>query len=122
MSLTFDQYAEAAAGTAIYPEIKRVDAVDNPFSSGRLTYPALGLCGEAGEVAELIKKMHRDDNGCLTLGRREKLKKELGDVLWYLAEISRQAGLNLSEVASANIEKLRARQAAGTIHCDGSDR
>lgn len=99
-----------------------MDVVDNPLSSGRLTYPALGLCGEAGEVAELIKKMHRDDNGCLTFGRREKLKKELGDVLWYLAEISRQAGLNLSEVASANIEKLRTRQESGTIHGDGSDR
>lgn len=120
MSLTFDQYAEAAAKTAIYPSIVLIDG--NPKSCSGITYPALGLCGEAGEVAEIVKKMLRDDYGFMTVERRANLLKELGDVLWYLSEVARQAGLSLSEVASANVQKLAARKAAGTIHCDGSDR
>jgi NTP pyrophosphatase (non-canonical NTP hydrolase) len=70
---------------------------------------ALGVAGEAGEVADLIKKEffhgHTPD--------REKLKKELGDVLWYIAMLARARGLTLSEVADANIAKLRARYPDG---------
>lgn len=123
-NMTFEQYAEEAAGTAIYPSIMSMnESGDFSFESCQgITYPALGLCGEAGEVTELIKKMHRDDHGCLTVERQAKLKKELGDVLWYLSEVTRQAGLSLSEVALANIEKLKARQKAGTIQGSGSDR
>ena len=124
MSLTFDEYAQKASDTAIYPSIMPMDEQGNfSFQSYQgITYLALGLCGEAGEVAELIKKMYCDDYGYLSVERQAKLKKELGDVLWYLSEVARQAGLSLREVAEANIEKLTARQESGTIHGDGSDR
>lgn len=104
----FNEYQRAAAETAIYPE--------------GLTYPSLGLCGEAGEVAELVKKMIRDDNSTLTPERRAKLKKELGDVLWYVSEVARQAGLELNEIALVNIDKLARRAHEGKINGDGSDR
>ena len=104
----FNEYQRAAAETAIYPE--------------GLTYPALGLCGEAGEVAELVKKMIRDDAGVLTPERRANLKKELGDVLWYVSEVARQAGLELNEIALVNIDKLARRAQEGKINGDGSER
>ena len=72
--LTFDEYQQAARTTAQYPDMGK-----------NFYYPTLGLAGEAGEVAEKIKKLMRDDKGALTPERREALKKELGDVLWYVA-------------------------------------
>lgn len=76
---------------------------------GELANYALGIAGEAGEVADLIKKVvfhgHEMD--------KEKVKKELGDVMWYLSQIARLAGLTLEEVATANIEKLYKRYPNG---------
>lgn len=95
------------------------------FSPGKvdgLTYTALGLNGEAGEVAELIKKMLRDDGGKLSPERRQKLLYELGDVLWYLSQNARLANLTLQDVAEANIEKLTSRRERGKIHGDGDNR
>ena len=85
-------------------------------------YPALGLSGEAGEVAEQIKKAIRDDQGEITPLRKDKLKKELGDVLWYLSQLSTELGLNLSDIAQANLDKLARRKSEGTIQGSGSDR
>lgn len=103
--MRFDEYQEEAKKTAIYPYQYRV------------VYPALGLAGEAGEVAEKVKKHIRD--GVLNV---EELKKELGDVLWYLAAIASDLGLTLDDVAEANLQKLRSRQARGVISGNGDNR
>lgn len=90
-----DLYQENAMRTsAPYPEITQAYAVFG-----------LGLAGESGEVVELLKK-HIGHGHPLD---KEKLKKELGDVLWYIAALARTAGLDLSDVAVANIEKLKKR-------------
>jgi len=107
----FDSYQLSAQQTAIYPSLGHL-----------IVYPALGLAGEAGEVAEKIKKMCRDDDCALTDDRKAALKKELGDVLWYVSEVARQAGLSLSDVAKSNIEKLNNRAKNGTLSGDGDDR
>ena len=95
------------------------------FSPGKvdgLTYTTIGLNGEAGEVAEVIKKMLRDDGGKLSVERRQKLLLELGDVLWYLSQLARLADLTLQQVAEANIKKLTSRKERGKIHGDGDNR
>ena len=70
---------------------------------------ALGLCGESGEVADLLKKHlmqgHPFD--------REKFAKELGDVAWYLAEAATALGMDLETILQMNIEKLRKRYPGG---------
>jgi NTP pyrophosphatase (non-canonical NTP hydrolase) len=90
MNLSFEEYQEAAARTALYPR-----------RSENLEYPTLGLAGEAGEVANLVKK--------LTEEMREKLRDELGDVLWYIAACAHELGLTLSEIADHNVNKLAKR-------------
>ena len=109
--MDLSQYQARARATAVYPQ-----AGDN------LLYPTLGLCGEAGEVAEKIKKMVRDDAGRLTDERRDALAKELGDVLWYLAQIATEADLDLDAVAEANLEKLSSRQRRNVLQGSGDDR
>lgn len=83
---------------------------------------ALGLTGEAGEVAEIIKKSIRDKGGKLTPEDKEALKKELGDVLWYLSNLSMSIGVSLGKVAKDNIDKLESRQKRGKIHGSGDNR
>jgi NTP pyrophosphatase (non-canonical NTP hydrolase) len=91
-----------------------------------LFYTALGLCGEAGEAAEVIKKLFRNDDGTgtveLSSDRKAKLAFELGDVLWYVANLAREAGLNLDEIAELNVLKLTARQQADKLKGDGDFR
>ena len=87
-----------------------------------MTYPALGLCGEAGEVAEKVKKTLRDDGGVLTDERREALSRELGDVLWYLSQLATEAGLDLEEIAAENLDKLLSRRERGMLRGSGDDR
>jgi NTP pyrophosphatase (non-canonical NTP hydrolase) len=93
-----------------------------PHAGADMTYPALGLCGEAGEVAEKVKKAIRDDGGVLTPERREALSRELGDVLWYLAQLATEAGLELDEIAAENLDKLFSRQERGVLRGSGDDR
>lgn len=87
-----------------------------------LAYPALGLAGEAGEIAEHAKKAIRDDNGEITPERRSAMTKELGDVLWYLAQLASELDLDLDEIAQINLEKLLSRQARGVLSGSGDDR
>jgi len=87
-----------------------------------LAYPALGLAGEAGEVAEHAKKAIRDDAGSVSPERREKMAKELGDVLWYVAQLASELGLDLDAVALANLDKLLSRQRRGVLSGSGDDR
>jgi len=105
------EYQSRSRATAVYPD-----------AGANLLYPTLGLCGEAGEVAEKIKKMVRDDDGILPDERRSALAKELGDVLWYLAQIATEADLDLDTVAEANIEKLTSRQRRNVLQGSGDDR
>ena len=87
-----------------------------------IVYPTLGLANEAGEVAGKIKKLFRDKGGRITDADRESLKLELGDVLWYLAQICTELDLDLGEVADANLEKLFSRQERGTLGGEGDQR
>jgi NTP pyrophosphatase (non-canonical NTP hydrolase) len=87
-----------------------------------LAYPALGLAGEAGEVAEHAKKAIRDDGGQVGDERRAAMAKELGDVLWYVAQIATELDLDLDELAQANLDKLSSRQRRGVLSGSGDDR
>jgi NTP pyrophosphatase (non-canonical NTP hydrolase) len=104
-------YQTHSRATAVYP-----GAGDN------LLYPTLGLCGEAGEVAEKVKKLVRDDGGVLTEERRSALSKELGDVLWYVAQLATEAELDLDDIAAANLEKLLSRRRRHVLQGSGDDR
>jgi NTP pyrophosphatase (non-canonical NTP hydrolase) len=106
----FNDYQNRASATADFPK-----------EHGH-AYVALGLNGEAGEYAELIKKMLRDDGGKLSPERRQKALYELGDVLWYLSQSARLCNFTLRDIAEANIEKLMSRKERGKIHGDGDDR
>jgi NTP pyrophosphatase (non-canonical NTP hydrolase) len=87
-----------------------------------LAYPALGLAGEAGEVAEHAKKAIRDDDGQVSEERRAAMAKELGDVLWYVAQLASELKLDLDEIARANLDKLLSRQQRGVLSGSGDDR
>lgn len=110
MSLTFNKYQKEAVSTAIYP------------FSFKVFYPTLGLCGEAGEVAEKIKKIIRDGGSEITDEQRDALKGELGDVMWYLAALANDLELDLGAVAEANLEKLRDRKDRGKLQGSGDNR
>lgn len=87
-----------------------------------IVYPTLGLANEAGEVAGKVKKIFRDKGGFISDADRQALKQELGDVLWYLAQICTELGLTLEEVAEANLTKLASRQERGQIRGEGDGR
>jgi NTP pyrophosphatase (non-canonical NTP hydrolase) len=98
MNFSFEEYQQAARETALYP--RRLE---------NLEYPTLGLAGEAGEVANIVKKIQRDAGGVTTSETRAKLKDELGDVLWYISACADELGLTLAEIAEFNVKKLAAR-------------
>lgn len=108
--MELNKYQEEALVTAVYSEDKKV------------IYPALGLCGESGEVAEKVKKVIRDNNGELTEEKRLEIAKEIGDVLWYVATLSHDLGYELEDIALMNINKLRSRQKRNKINGSGDNR
>ncbi|PIR73753.1 MAG: hypothetical protein COU40_00775 [Candidatus Moranbacteria bacterium CG10_big_fil_rev_8_21_14_0_10_35_21] len=109
--MEFKEYQEKSRKTAVYPNIG-----DN------FVYPTLGLSGEAGEVAEKIKKVIRDKGGVVDDETRELIKKELGDVLWYVAQIASELNLSLDDVAEGNIKKLADRLERGKLGGSGDER
>jgi NTP pyrophosphatase (non-canonical NTP hydrolase) len=111
--LSFDDYQVRAARTAVYPR----DGAILGF-----VYCALGVNGEAGEVAEHAKKALRDDHGSLSHDRLQKIKKELGDVLWYVANAAGEAGFSLEDIAASNLRKLADRQERNALRGAGDDR
>ena len=96
--MDFDEYQNEASRTALYPE-----------RLNNLGYPTLGLAGEAGEVANIVKKIQRDHGGKLNDEIKERLKDELGDVLWYISACADELGLTLKEIAEYNVAKLAKR-------------
>ena len=96
--MNFEEYQSAASRTALYPR-----------RMSNLEYPTLGLAGEAGEVANIVKKIQRDHGGVINDEIRAKLKDELGDVLWYISACADELGLTLAEVAEFNVQKLAKR-------------
>jgi Predicted pyrophosphatase len=96
--MDFKEYQSEASQTALYP--RRLS---------NLEYPTLGLAGEAGEVANIVKKIQRDHNGVLNDDTRAKLKDELGDVLWYICACADELGMTLEEIAEYNVDKLAKR-------------
>lgn len=109
--MTFEEYKELAAKTALYPG-----------RGENINYPTLGLVGEAGEIANVVKKVDRDDGGVLSDEKRDLLKKELGDVLWYISALSDELGFSIEDVAKANIEKLHGRLERGVLRGSGDNR
>lgn len=92
------------------------------FEHDDLSYCALGITGEGGEVADHIKKMIRDDANVLTDDRKDHLLKELGDVMWYVARMAGKLGYTMDDVAQANLDKLIDRTNRGTQHGSGGNR
>jgi Predicted pyrophosphatase len=109
--MDLNSYQQSARTTARYPDVGA-----NPI------YPTLGLSGEAGEVADKVKKVLRDRGGVFDATVREELKLELGDVLWYVAQLASELGLSLEEVAEANLAKLASRAARGRLSGSGDHR
>lgn len=109
--MELNEYQKLAGRTAKYPEI-----------GSKFIYPTLGLTGETGEVAEKIKKIFRDEGGLVSSDKKEELKKELGDVLWYLSQLAKDLDLTLEEIAEKNLDKLQKRQALDVISGSGDNR
>ncbi|MGC8855238.1 MAG: nucleoside triphosphate pyrophosphohydrolase family protein [Anaerolineae bacterium] len=109
--MNLNEYQQKSRRTALYP------AIGHP-----LIYPTLGLVNEAGEVAGKIKKIFRDKGGHISEAERQALKAEMGDVLWYLAQLASELGLSLEEIAKHNLEKLLDRQQRGVIGGEGDNR
>ena len=113
--MQFNDYQTESRATAQYPDI-----------GNNFIFPTLGLVGEAGEVAEKIKKLIRDtatDTPAeLSETDRVEITKELGDVLWYLAQLATEIGVSFDTIAETNLAKTRSRQARGQIGGEGDNR
>jgi NTP pyrophosphatase (non-canonical NTP hydrolase) len=109
--MQFDEYQKKSRETAQYPSIVQ-----------SFVYPVMGLASEVGELLGKIKKIFRDDKGIVTDLKKQDISKELGDVLWYVAQVATEFDLKLEDVALANIEKLQSRLKRGTIGGSGDNR
>lgn len=105
-----NEYQQRALETAIYPDDKKI------------IYPTLGLTGEAGEVADKVKKVLRDNNQVFDDERRKAIALELSDVMWYCATLANDLGYTLQDIAEMNYEKLSSRQKRGKIGGSGDNR
>lgn len=108
--MNLNEYQKRALETAIYP------------SEAKIVYPTLGLTGEAGEVADKVKKVIRDNNGNFSAEKRTEIAKEVGDVLWYIANLANDLGYTLEEIGEMNITKLSSRKERGVLNGNGDNR
>ena len=130
MDNDFDKYQEFTRTTAIYRP--RIEAMVANLSYGEARhklqdvlefhYLAGKLNGEAGEVAEQVFKATRDEGGVMSNERVEAIIKEIGDVMWYVSELSSQCGHRLSTVIHKNVVKLESRKERDQLHGSGDDR
>jgi NTP pyrophosphatase (non-canonical NTP hydrolase) len=111
LAMDLQAYQERSRETARYPE-----------AGANVLYPTLGLCGEAGEVAEKVKKVLRDRNGHFDPEACSEIALELGDVLWYVAQLATELDLRLEDIATANLAKLASRAARNVISGSGDQR
>ena len=109
--MDLNDYQAAALSTAIYPN-----------KGANFAYPALGLAGEAGEVADKLKKVIRDNDGVLIDQVRDAVAKEIGDVLWYVSVLAYEMDYDLNEIAQINIDKLNSRKERGVLSGSGDNR
>lgn len=109
--MDFNTYQSKALTTAI-----------NHDSPNEIFHLALGLAGETGEVMEKLKKAVRDNNAVITDNTTDSIKKELGDVLWYIAVLSDYLGTDLQDIAESNLKKLQDRQKRGVLGGSGDSR
>lgn len=105
-----DEYQNFAWETSIYP------------TDMSIIYPALGLAGETGEVVDKIKKVYRDNDKQFDSEHKKAIAKELGDVLWYAANIATDLGYRLSEIAQMNVDKINSRRERNMMHGEGDER
>lgn len=103
-------YQEKARSFAVYPD------------NIKLLYPVIGLAGESGEVCEKFKKIYRDSEGVISNENKRLIALELGDVLWYVSNIAVDLGLELSEIARLNIQKLESRKKRNKLQGSGDER
>lgn len=108
--LSLNAYQQKALETALYP------------NDHEIPYLALALCGEAGEVADKVKKVLRDKGGTFYQPDIHAIVLEIGDVLWYAANLANVLGFKLSDVAQLNIYKINSRLERGTLHGSGDER
>jgi len=108
--MTLNEYQNAAVKTAVYG------------TGQQIIYPTLGLAGEAGEVADKVKKVLRDNDGVFTPELKEQIMFEMSDCLWYCAALARDLGYTLEEAAKKNLDKLNSRMARGVISGSGDNR
>ncbi|MBT3412763.1 MAG: nucleoside triphosphate pyrophosphohydrolase family protein [Candidatus Jacksonbacteria bacterium] len=109
--MTFEEYQKESRKTALYPD-----------AGSTIVYPTLGLSGEAGEIADKVKKIIRDDAGNISEEKKEDLKKELGDVLWYVSQLASELGLEFEDIAQTNLDKLFSRMDRGVLGGSGDNR
>lgn len=109
--MTFEEYQKLSRQSAAYPTC-----------GASFVYPTLGLTSEAGEVADKFKKIIRDEDGKISEEKKIEIIKELGDVLWYLSQLSSELDVSLERVAALNLEKLRSRMKRGKISGSGDNR
>jgi NTP pyrophosphatase (non-canonical NTP hydrolase) len=109
--MNLDDYQKKSRKTAVYPN-----------AGSDFVYVTMGLASEAGEVAGKLKKVIRDKGGVVDQETKEDIKKELGDVLWYVAQLATELGLSMDEIAVKNIEKLYGRMDRGVLGGDGDNR
>ena len=110
-TITATEYQQKASETAIFPKQKALE------------YITLGLTGEAGEIANKVKKLIRDGADKETLEQKKiEIGYELGDVLWYCAMLAREVDINLGHMMEKNIEKLHSRKERGTLGGSGDNR
>ena len=114
--MTFDEYQQAALKTDSFTKVTR------DLSNDGFINKILGICGETGEFADKIKKIRRDHGGKLTDADIEELKKELGDILWYVATTADYLELSFDDIAEANIAKLADRHKRNKISGAGDNR
>ena len=108
--MDMNKYQNSAVKTAIYPE------------EYKIMYPALGLVGEAGEVANKVKKVFRDGVGNMPKDWKENIASEIGDVMWYCAALAADLGFDLDRIANENLEKLSSRMTKNKIKGSGDKR
>ena len=108
--LTFENYEKIAMKNKVYGY------------GTKILYPTLGLTGEAGEVADKVKKVLRDHNGDFDISKSIEIAKELGDVLWYITAMANDLGFDLDMIAQMNLDKVLSRKHRNVINGEGDNR